>query len=347
MTFATNSSPGVRRRRRAKAPTNRRRTAAKGLTLGLAAVAIGCVSVASVLAGAGWLLGRSFESRSDIRSALAVVRSSTRLAGAGTLAGSPAWSAVAAILPAPGHGVRPAVDPMRALALAAPMERPDDPDHTGSIPSSYKLASIDASPVVRARIPVRDSSTAMPLPRARPRLAALMIDPGLATRPDDNPRPPKTAIYDITGQTVYMPNGERLEAHSGLGEYMDSPRHVSLKNRGSTPPNTYELKLRESLFHGVQAIRLTPVADSEMFGRDGILAHSYLLGPNGQSNGCISFKDYQKFLEAFLRGEVERVIVVARLDNAPTPVAPTLAHRPVPTRSAEVVLSEPRTLRVW
>ena len=37
-----------------------------------------------------------------------------------------------------------------------------------------------------------------------------------------------------------------------------------------------------------------------MFGRDGILAHSYMLGPNGQSNGCLSFRDYPKFLRAFL-----------------------------------------------
>jgi hypothetical protein len=45
-------------------------------------------------------------------------------------------------------------------------------------------------------------------------------------------------------------------------------------------------------FHGVRAIRLVPVGDGKMFGRDGLLAHSYMLGPNGQSNGCVSFSDY-------------------------------------------------------
>jgi hypothetical protein len=76
--------------------------------------------------------------------------------------------------------------------------------------------------------------------------------------------------------------------------------------------------LREELFHGVRAIRLTPVGDGKMFGRSGILAHSYLLGPNGQSNGCVSFSDYPAFLNAFLRGEVTRLVVVERLATPPS-----------------------------
>jgi hypothetical protein len=58
-----------------------------------------------------------------------------------------------------------------------------------------------------------------------------------------------------------------------------------------------------------------------MFGRDGLLAHPYMLGPNGQSNGCVSFSDYPAFLSAFLRGEVDRLVVVQRLATAPTPRA--------------------------
>jgi hypothetical protein len=129
----------------------------------------------------------------------------------------------------------------------------------------------------------------------------------------------RTAIYDISARKVYLPNGERLEAHSGLGEHMDDPRSVGVKNRGATPPNMYELSLRERLFHGVRAIRLTPVDPDKMFGREGILAHSYMLGPNGQSNGCVSIGDYPKFLNAFLSGEVDRLVVVERLANAPAP----------------------------
>jgi hypothetical protein len=98
---------------------------------------------------------------------------------------------------------------------------------------------------------------------------------------------------------------------------MDDPRYVHKKMRGATPPNTYELTLRESLFHGVQAIRLTPVDESKMFDRDGILAHTYMLGPSGQSNGCVSFRDYPKFLRAYLRGEISRIVVVPRLSRPP------------------------------
>ena len=39
----------------------------------------------------------------------------------------------------------------------------------------------------------------------------------------------RTAIYDITSRTVYLPNGRRLEAHSGLGGHMDNPRSVHLR----------------------------------------------------------------------------------------------------------------------
>jgi hypothetical protein len=127
-----------------------------------------------------------------------------------------------------------------------------------------------------------------------------------------------TAIYDISAQMVYLPNGVRLEAHSGLGEYMDDVRSVPLRARGPTPPNVYELKLRESSFHGVQAIRLNPVEGSKMYGREGILAHPFMLGPNGQSNGCVSLKDYPAFLNAYLRGEITRLVVVERLDAPPS-----------------------------
>ncbi|MFD0937345.1 DUF2778 domain-containing protein, partial [Methylobacterium trifolii] len=121
-----------------------------------------------------------------------------------------------------------------------------------------------------------------------------------------------TAIYDITARMVTLPSGERLEAHSGLGSSMDDPRYVHQRMRGATPPGTYDLTEREALFHGVRAIRLNPVGGSAaIHGRDGILAHTYMLGPSGASNGCVSFKDYNRFLQAYLRGEVRRLVVVA------------------------------------
>ena len=125
----------------------------------------------------------------------------------------------------------------------------------------------------------------------------------------------QTAIYDIEAHVVILPNGKRLEAHSGLGDRLDDPRSMREKNRGVTPPNVYELELRKDLFHGVRAIRLKPVDEGKMFGRDGILAHTFMLGPRGDSNGCVSFRDYDEFLKAYLRGEVTRMVVVTNASS--------------------------------
>jgi type VI secretion system (T6SS) effector TldE1-like protein len=135
-----------------------------------------------------------------------------------------------------------------------------------------------------------------------------------------------TAVYDIEGHLVYLPNGEKLEAHSGLGKWLDDARYVTEKGRGPTPPNVYHLVLRKSLFHGVQAIRLNPVDGGKMYGREGMLAHPYMLGPDGQSNGCVSLQDYPKFLEAFLRGDIDRLIVVPHLEGTPSYAANAVAR---------------------
>ncbi|HXW72349.1 MAG TPA: tlde1 domain-containing protein [Methylocella sp.] len=123
-----------------------------------------------------------------------------------------------------------------------------------------------------------------------------------------------TAIYDVVAHTVYMPDGTRLEAHSGLGNRLDDPRYVNERMRGATPPNVYQLQPREQLFHGVQALRLVPTGTGDLYGRTGLLAHSYMLGPNGDSNGCVSFKNYDSFLQAYKKGEIKRLVVVARLN---------------------------------
>ncbi|ANW06023.1 hypothetical protein LMTR13_32115 [Bradyrhizobium icense] len=123
----------------------------------------------------------------------------------------------------------------------------------------------------------------------------------------------QTAVYDISARAVYLPSGTKLEAHSGLGSLMDNPAHVDQRMVGATPPNVYDLKPREKLFHGVAALRMTPIGENEMHGRTGLLVHSYLLGPNGDSNGCVSIKDYDRFLQAYRNGEVKRLVVVPSL----------------------------------
>jgi hypothetical protein len=139
-----------------------------------------------------------------------------------------------------------------------------------------------------------------------------------AALPDDDGH---TAIYDITARMVYLPGGQKLEAHSGLGEMMDNPRHAHVRMHGVTPPNVYNLTLREAGFHGIRAIRLNPVDSDRMHGRAGILAHPYMLGSNGQSNGCVSLRDYQTFLDYFDDGKITRLVVVERLNGPPGKLA--------------------------
>jgi hypothetical protein len=125
----------------------------------------------------------------------------------------------------------------------------------------------------------------------------------------------QTAVYDITARAVYLPDGSRLEAHSGLGAKLDDPRYVHVRMQGATPPHVYDLEPREALFHGVPALRLKPVGGEDaIFGRTGLLAHTYMLGPNGDSNGCVSFKDYDAFLHAYRSGGIKRLAVVARVE---------------------------------
>lgn len=124
-----------------------------------------------------------------------------------------------------------------------------------------------------------------------------------------------TAVYDITAKTVYLPDGTKLEAHSGLGSNLDDPRSSKVRMRGVTPPHIYTLKPREALFHGVPALRLTPIGgESAIYGRDGLLAHTFMLGPNGDSNGCVSFKDYYAFLDAYRNKGIRKLAVLARVD---------------------------------
>src|SRR5436190_6425052 len=134
-------------------------------------------------------------------------------------------------------------------------------------------------------------SESKPEPRG-PQLAYASADAGVTSDGRDieespSPRSDRmTAVYDISAHTVYMPDGSKLEAHSGLGGMLDDPRHVRERMRGATPPHIYDLAMRESLFHGVAAIRLKPVGGEEaIFGRSGLLAHTYMLGPKGDSNG--------------------------------------------------------------
>jgi hypothetical protein len=192
------------------------------------------------------------------------------------------------------------------------------------LPRSRPLeASLEPAPDAPAPAAESDNRTVLQkladfLP-ARATMASLSPTDGLfSEKPDlgalgyDN----LTAVYDISARAVYLPNGSKLEAHSGMGSLMDDPAHVNERMVGATPPNVYDLKPREHLFHGVQALRMIPVGDSDTLGRSGLLTHSYMLGPNGDSNGCVSIRNYDKFLSAYKNGEIKRLVVVPSLNDA-------------------------------
>jgi len=175
-----------------------------------------------------------------------------------------------------------------------------------ALAGSLRLPADQDVPSARADAPAKSTVAKARVRPPQPRKQVPALD-------DDG----RVAIYDITARVVYLPSGRRLEAHSGLGEYMDNPRYQHLRMRGVTPPNVYRLTLRENLFHGVRALRLNPIDEGRMHGRAGILAHTYMLGANGQSNGCVSFSNYSEFLNAYLRGEITHIAVVERLDSPP------------------------------
>ncbi|CCD88160.1 conserved protein of unknown function [Bradyrhizobium sp. ORS 285] len=131
----------------------------------------------------------------------------------------------------------------------------------------------------------------------------------------------KTAVYDIKAKMVYLPSGIGLEAHSGMGNLRDDPEHVNQRMVGATPPATYDLKPREKPFHGVRALRMN-VVEGTTLGRSGLLTHPYMLGPEGDSNGCVSIKNYDRFLKAYDDGEFNRLVVVVGLEaGTPTRTA--------------------------
>ncbi len=183
----------------------------------------------------------------------------------------------------PGRG-----NGLAAIAAVAPQKADSDDDK----PTALAFARPDN--------PMRDDA---------PRAAAPSAPnwPGIGT---------KVAVFDISNGVVWMPDGTKLEAHSGIGKMRDDPDYTHVKMRGPTPPGTYRLTMRESLFHGVAAIRLNPIDGKAPQGRTGLLAHSYLVRSRlGDSHGCVAFANYDKFLAAFRRGEVTHMVIVPKYDG--------------------------------
>ena len=241
--------------------------------------------------------------------------------------------------------LRPAATPKIAAPLPALVALPPPLlDSASQTMESDRLSAIEQGPIqfgaprqesLEATPPPDSTTIIRPSPLPSDRAPPIVLAPLPPPRPLESPPPPRplevapppfkpgtaydqwTAVYDISTHTVYLPDGTRLEAHSGLGDRIDDPRYVNERDHGATPPGVYHLTLRESLFHGVQALRLNPIGGGFTFNRVGLLAHPYMLGPNGDSNGCVSFKTYDAFLRAFESGEVKRLAVVAQWTGPP------------------------------
>ena len=226
---------------------------------------------------------------------------------------------------------------LAALNAAAGLESDDgEPDESDMVlvPENVPLPVFRPEPPVAAKPEKKqDTRKEAEKPEAAeqadkvdtPDRAAALSRPDIQGEQDDSspgflkklftPRPRAgsgIAVYDISAAKVYMPDGSVLEAASGIGKMANNPKYVHVKMNGPTPPHTYNLRMREKRFHGVEAIRMLPVDGKNKYGRDGFLAHTQLLrGRPGQSHGCVAFKDYNKFLRAFKQGKVKQMIVVS------------------------------------
>jgi hypothetical protein len=199
----------------------------------------------------------------------------------------------------------PSIEARLDVAAVADAVSHDLPD-AGPVPGRRPAdKAIDAIAAITSREHDSEDSEAQPVAFARPDnpVRSRSVAPGMAEA--------KTAVYDVTNAVVHMPDGSQLEAHSGIGRMRDNPKFFHVKMTGPTPPGYYRLSMREALFHGLAAMRLTPIDGKNPLGRDGLLAHSYLLRRPGDSHGCVVFADYQRFLKAFNDGKITHIRIIA------------------------------------
>ena len=294
-----------------------------GLKLELDALA-SAAPVKAVAATAGARLEVAALTKALTRSMVAAAEAQDKLKTGSipaTIDGKPASMATALLEPAkvaPGGLTKPfnlvMTDEDQAMDRGLPGEGPL-PLRKPALPKSLAAKEIE-NDTTEPRGKVKELAYAKP--------DIKLLDDDDDVRPNFSGRK-GTAYYDITAGVVYMPNGERLEAHSGIGKMRDNPDYVHVSMRGPTPPGTYKVTMRESLFHGVEAVRLTPTDGVAPHGRVGLLAHSYLLKKRGDSHGCVAFANYPKFLKAFKRGEITHMVIVKSMKGGFSAPKKTLA----------------------
>lgn len=204
------------------------------------------------------------------------------------------------------------------LALPDEVPLPETRPATETILSSPKPAPAE-KPVARETIDQNNTA-----PPAKPRRSLFASLFSRDTGSDDDGwhgKNTKVAIYDVSNATVYLPDGTKLRAHSGIGKMRDNPRYEHVKMTGPTPAGTYRLSMREKRFYGVEAIRMTSIDGRDPKNRTGLLTHTNLLRGQIGSHGCVAFQDYQPFLRAFKRGQINTLVVVPELPSSRTQLA--------------------------
>src|SRR5580704_8563489 len=236
------------------------RVVLRGIVTGLAALAAVSVTVACVTAAAGWILATVLSANADLHTrapiglgTAALVDPYPELADTGDLGGltpAPTEPADAANFSfqaqLEAEMPRPAAAAISAPVIAALLAPHSALEITQSVPTPTPR------PLGGPHGPAKPDVTRLPVGQPAPQVATTAPPPPTASpqKPSftrearlDTTAPPesdsRTAVYDIEAHTVYLPDGEKLEAHSGLGDKLDDPRYVNVRDRGPTPPNVY------------------------------------------------------------------------------------------------------------
>src|SRR5665647_2846493 len=235
-----------------------------GIVVGFGTVAAACALVTTVTVAAVWIANTTLATNPNLHAkpfggpgTLALANGDPALARAADMVFEAKWArASAGAVPLVPHPLETPDDRGRQEIAEAPQ-----PTHIAKL----TLAAAAAATPANSRLlppkltPQRADSVPLPPPRparheiarssvgqAVPQLAAATPSAAATSEKRDPPQQAhnksmplpdsdsRTAVYDLSARTVYLPNGEKLEAHSGLGDKLDDPQYVRVRMRGPT-----------------------------------------------------------------------------------------------------------------
>ncbi len=269
----------------------------KALAFALAAVAVVLVAIVAAVMGSGRLMPVSLETRTDLRYTGTFGPPQRRLA----------WSTLSnEVMQSPFYLAEAQTDadaaPVVALAALPEAEKDDrfaDRFVTGSLGPKVVTPEQFLRPAANARL-----DADRPLVRANDKASGV-------SRPC---RPPKSAsaagarTKPRPGQPITTSPRDRLRAgwraagstFPGSAASWTIVSTSAFRMRGTTPPDTYRLNMREALFHVVRAIHLCRRTGHDAWPRRRpSRPHAR---PNRRSNGCIWLKNSMNFLPSCAGG---------------------------------------------